>query len=131
MQTQFANRLSSNPNWRCLRWLIALLTWLAVPQSALAATFTVTKTADTRRCPLQCRLFAARGHRRRQRRRWCDAIITLPVGTYWSRSGVDNTAANGDLDVTGPLTINGAAQATTIIQVNQQRHGHRPRCSTH
>ena len=44
-------------------------------------------------------------------------VITLPAGTYTlSRSGVDNTAVNGDLDVTGPLTINGAAQATTIIE---------------
>ena len=99
-----------------LALLIALLTWLAAPQSALAATFTVTKTPDTNDgacnadCSLREAIIAANAAPGAD-------VITLPAGTYTlSRTGVDNTAVNGDLDVTGPLTINGAAQATTIIE---------------
>ncbi|MBK9711279.1 MAG: Ig-like domain repeat protein [Kouleothrix sp.] len=86
------------------------------PGAALAATFTVTKTADTNdgACDADCSLReaivaanAAAGA----------DVITLPAGTFTlTRAGVDNTAANGDLDVTGPLTINGAGQGSTIIE---------------
>ena len=118
MQTQFIHRIRSNASWRMglLALFLAVLTWLAAPQAAWAATFTVTKTADTNDgacnadCSLREAIVAANAAAGAD-------IITLPAGTYTlSRSGVDNTAVNGDLDVTGPLTINGAAQATTIIQ---------------
>jgi len=99
-----------------LALFIALLTWVALPQAAWAATFTVTKPADTNDgacnadCSLREAIIAANAAPGAD-------VITLPAGTYTlSRTGVDNTAANGDLDVTGPLTINGAAQATTIIE---------------
>ena len=43
--------------------------------------------------------------------------ITLPAGTYTlTRVGNDSTCQNGDLDINGSLTINGAGPATTIVQ---------------
>ncbi|MCB0110943.1 MAG: Ig-like domain repeat protein, partial [Caldilineaceae bacterium] len=118
MQTQFTNGIRRNPSWRLglLALFIAMVTWLAAPQAALAATFTVTKTPDTNDgacnadCSLREAIIAANAAPGAD-------VITLPAGTYTlSRSGVDNTAANGDLDVTDALTINGAGQGTTIIQ---------------
>ncbi|MCE7986497.1 MAG: CSLREA domain-containing protein [Caldilinea sp. CFX5] len=118
MQTQFVHGIRNNASWRMglIALFVAVLIGLAAPQPALAATFTVTKPADTNDgacnadCSLREAIIAANAAPGAD-------VITLPAGTYTlSRSGVDNTAANGDLDVTGPLTINGAAQATTIIQ---------------
>ncbi|MEZ4862432.1 MAG: Ig-like domain repeat protein [Caldilineaceae bacterium] len=118
MQTQFTNGIRRNPSWRMVlpALFIALLTWVALPQAAWAATFTVTKPADTNDgacnadCSLREAIIAANAAPGAD-------VITLPAGTYTlSRTGVDNSAANGDLDVTGPLTINGAGQGTTIIQ---------------
>jgi predicted outer membrane repeat protein len=44
-------------------------------------------------------------------------IITLPTGTYTlTLVGNDSTCQNGDLDINGSLTINGAGPATTIVQ---------------
>src|SRR6185295_4298925 len=43
--------------------------------------------------------------------------ITLPARTYTlTQTGDDNTAVNGDLDISANITINGAGAATTIIQ---------------
>ena len=42
--------------------------------------------------------------------------ITLPIGTYTlTIAGIEDLGVAGDLDITGDLTINGAGQATTII----------------
>jgi RHS repeat-associated protein len=44
--------------------------------------------------------------------------ILVPSGTYTlTRSGSDNTAAYGDLDITQPLTIAGAGADTTILKL--------------
>ena len=44
-------------------------------------------------------------------------IITLPAGTYTlTRVGNDSTSQNGDLDINGSLTINGAGSGTTFVQ---------------
>jgi CSLREA domain-containing protein len=44
--------------------------------------------------------------------------IVVPAGTYTlTRSGSDNTAAYGDLDITQPLTIAGAGADTTILKL--------------
>uniref|UniRef100_UPI00286B474C FG-GAP repeat domain-containing protein n=1 Tax=Tabrizicola sp. TaxID=2005166 RepID=UPI00286B474C len=80
---------------------------------APTATFAVTKTTDTNdgTCNADCSLReavvaanAAAGA----------DIITLPSGTYQlTRSGDDNTAANGDLDINTDITINGGGAAST------------------
>jgi CSLREA domain-containing protein len=45
--------------------------------------------------------------------------ITLPAGTYTlTRAGDDDTALNGDLDITAALILNGAGAASTIIDAN-------------
>ena len=118
MQPRLARSPIIRSMWRLgrLALLIVLLTWLAPPHQALAATFTVTKTADTNDgacnadCSLREAIVAANAAPGAD-------VITLPAGVYTlSRSGVDNTAANGDLDVTDVLTINGAGQGSTIIE---------------
>jgi CSLREA domain-containing protein/uncharacterized repeat protein (TIGR01451 family) len=44
-------------------------------------------------------------------------LIGLPAGSYTlTRSGADNTAARGDLDVFGRLSIVGTSPSTTVIQ---------------
>ena len=99
------------------RWLAAAL--LALPLCAGAATFTVTKTADTNdgACDADCSLReavvaanAAAG---------ADTII-LPAGTYGlTLVGVgEDAAATGDLDISDDSTITGAGAATTIIDGN-------------
>jgi CSLREA domain-containing protein len=47
-------------------------------------------------------------------------IITLPAGTYTHSltAATEDANAGGDMDITGPLTINGAGAATTIVQAN-------------
>jgi uncharacterized repeat protein (TIGR01451 family) len=45
--------------------------------------------------------------------------VIVPSGTYTlTRSGEDSTALNGDLDITGNVTILGAGVASTIIQAS-------------
>src|SRR3989338_1764620 len=83
---------------------------------ALAATFTVSKIADTNDgvCGADCSLREAIGA--------ANAlpgadVITLPAGTYTlSIVGAgEDLNATGDLDITGDLTINGAGDTSTII----------------
>jgi CSLREA domain-containing protein len=89
---------------------------LSISPFLTAATFVVTKTADTNdgTCDSDCSLReaiiasnAAAGA----------DTITLPAGTYTltiAGQGEDG-GATGDLDITGDLTINGAGAATTIV----------------
>src|SRR5947207_8442939 len=114
----FANLDQLNPRRKLVSQLLLVLSlllgtaWVAAAQT----TFTVTKTADTNDgvCDSDCSL--------REAIRAANAAagadtISIPAGTYTlSLSGSDDTANLGDLDVTGPLTINGAGQANTIIQ---------------
>jgi CSLREA domain-containing protein len=87
-------------------------------EPATAATFTVTKTADTAdgACDADCSLReaviaanAAPGL----------DTISLPSGTFSLTivGGGEDSAATGDLDVTDNLTINGAGFANTAIEV--------------
>lgn len=93
---------------------------LLVTGSARALIFPVTKTADTADgacdadCSLREAIIAANAN-------GGPDVITLPAGTYnlaiapGGESIVANNAAVGDLDISGELTINGAAAATTIV----------------
>ena len=94
-------------------WLVFFLILLNMGQ---AATFTVTKTADTNdgTCDADCSLReaiitanAAAGA----------DVITLPAGTYiLSIAGPGEIeAATGDLNINDDLTINGADSSTTVI----------------
>ncbi|MGH3090651.1 MAG: choice-of-anchor Q domain-containing protein, partial [Rubrobacteraceae bacterium] len=95
---------------------------LAMASPAWAATFAVTKTADTNdgACDADCSLReaviaanAAPGA----------DTITVPAGTYvLTIQGADEDAsATGDLDVNGEVTINGAgADATTVSAAGEQ-----------
>src|SRR3989338_8538023 len=82
---------------------------------ALAATFTVTKVADTNdgACDADCSLREAIGAANVLP--GAD-VITVPAGTYTlSIVGAgEDLNATGDLDITGDLTINGAGDATII-----------------
>lgn len=100
-------------------WALLLVLALAIlpVQRASAATFVVTKTADTNdgACNVDCSL--------REAIRAANAspgpdTITIPAGTYTlSIVGIDeNAAATGDLDILDSVTLNGAGAATTIIQ---------------
>ncbi|MBK1633243.1 hypothetical protein CKO31_21305 [Thiohalocapsa halophila] len=81
-----------------------------------AATFTVTKTADTADgvcdtdCSLREAIIAANANPGAD-------DITLPVGSYTlTLTGTpEEGALTGDLDITDDLTINGAGQASTVI----------------
>src|SRR3989338_5523193 len=83
---------------------------------ALAATFTVTKVADTNdgACDADCSLREAIGAANVLP--GAD-VITLPAGTYTLSigGGGEDLNATGDLDITGDVTINGAGDTTTII----------------
>ena len=87
---------------------------LAAP--ALAATFDVTKIADTNdgTCGLDCSLREAIGAANTLA--GAD-IINLPAGIYTlSIAGAGEDAnATGDLDITGDLTVNGAGNTSSII----------------
>jgi large repetitive protein len=89
-------------------------------ERALAATFTVTKTADTNDgvcnsdCSLREAISAANASPGAD-------TITLPAGTYQltiANAGGTNEDANatGDLDVLDSLTIQGAGSGSTIIE---------------
>lgn len=107
---------------------IALLSAVAVvalqlavlTNNAVAATFTVTKTADTAdgTCDSDCSLReaviaanAAAG----------PDTISVPTGTYLlDLTGAnEDAAATGDLDIADDLTITGAGAAQTIVDGNQ------------
>jgi CSLREA domain-containing protein len=83
---------------------------------ARAATFVVTKTADTNDgacdadCSLREAIIAANASPGPD-------VITLPAGTYTltiAGAGEDG-GATGDLDILGDLTINGAGASTTVV----------------
>lgn len=84
---------------------------------AHAATFTVTKTADTNdgTCDADCSLREAISAANAA---GTNDNVTLPAGTYTLTGAAgDDVNASGDLDVTGATTlaINGAGVGTTII----------------
>lgn len=97
--------------------LIAVIFTALPVQTVQAATFTVTKTADTNdgACDADCSLreavTAANGAPGAD-------TITVPTGTYSLTLGGsgENGNSSGDLDVTEALTIVGAGESTTIIQ---------------
>jgi trimeric autotransporter adhesin len=114
-----ASRPGANKRLALGAWaLLLVLGLLVLPvQPASAATFTVTKTADTNdgTCNADCSLReaivaanASAGPR----------TITIPAGTYTlSIAGAnENAAATGDLDILQSMTLNGAGSASTIIQ---------------
>jgi CSLREA domain-containing protein len=99
--------------------VMAMLTFTAFSANTYAATFVVTKTADTAdgTCDADCSLReaitaanAAAGA----------DVITVPAGTYTlTIAGTnENANADGDLDIVSAVTINGAGSGTTIIQAN-------------
>ncbi len=56
----------------------------------------------------------------------CEETIVLPKGTYkLKRVGTDDNAFQGDLDVTGSVTIQGAGAADTMIDANGSVTGDR------
>lgn len=97
--------------------LIAVL-GLLWAQTLYAATFTVTKTADTAdgTCDADCSLreavIAANANAGAD-------DITLPAGTYLldidPNGAGEDASARGDLDITDELILSGAGAATTII----------------
>jgi CSLREA domain-containing protein len=110
-----------NGTIRSLTALTVVLSLLAMTgtQTALAASFTVTKTADTADgacnadCSLREAIIAANAAPGAD-------TITLPAGTYTlTLTGQNEDAsASGDLDIGDSLTISGAGAATTIIDGN-------------
>src|SRR5215216_4717200 len=97
--------------------LIAMLAWAAgAAPAAYAATYSVTKTADTAvgacdsDCSLREAIIAANAAPGAD-------TITLPAGTFTlTRAGAgEDAAATGDLDIAGDLTIAGKGAGTTII----------------
>jgi CSLREA domain-containing protein len=103
--------------WITAAGVLALV--LAAP--AGAATFTVTKTADTNDpacnadCSLREAIVAANGGTPGP-----DTIV-LPAGNYVltrTNSGVEDLAATGDLDIRDDVVISGAAAATTTVDAS-------------
>lgn len=99
------------------RYIVTLIAVLAAyPNVTIAATFTVTKTADTNDgscdadCSLREAIVAANANAGMD-------IVTVPAGTYvLSLSGAgEDAAATGDLDLNGDLVLGGAGAATTVI----------------
>ncbi|MDH3553881.1 MAG: CSLREA domain-containing protein, partial [Gammaproteobacteria bacterium] len=91
---------------------------LLIGPLALAANFPVTKTADTNDgscdadCSLREAIIAANTA-------GGSDTISVPAGNYLlTRIGNDDTAINGDLDITDTLTLNGAGAGSTIIDGN-------------
>ena len=104
---------------------VAACLLLAAPASA--ATIPVTTTDDTvaavGACSLRAAISAANSDAASG---GCPAgddtdTVTLPAGTYGlSRSGAGEDAnSTGDLDVTENVTIDGAGEAPTTVDVNQ------------
>ena len=104
-----------------IRWKRAWATALvfAAAGTASAATFTVTKAADTNDgacdadCSLREAIVAANASP------GPDTIV-LPAGTYvlTIADTNENASADGDLDITDDVTLSGAGAATTIIDGN-------------
>ncbi|MBI3241541.1 MAG: CSLREA domain-containing protein [Chloroflexi bacterium] len=104
---------ASRTSWQTLQ--TAVDTYLAGPRSPLGTTFTVTKTTDTNDgacnsdCSLREAIVAA------NLTGGPDSII-LSAGTYaLTRTGSDDNANNGDLDLTSEITLVGAGANKTII----------------
>lgn len=100
----------------CCALLVALAALgIGPPRRAAAATFTVTKTADTNdgTCNADCSLREAISAANAA---GADTI-TLPAGTYTLTipGAPEDANATGDLDVTQDLTITGAGPGTTVI----------------
>ena len=112
------SRFSSSTLRLALAIVVAFLLALAAVgnHAAQAATFTVTKTADTADgtcdgdCSLREAIIAANAA-------GGPDDITLPAGTYTlSIAGAgEDAAATGDLDITDDLTLAGAGAATTTV----------------
>ncbi len=108
--------------------VIAMLTTItAFSVNVRAATFTVNTTADTQDIALGNGVRADAGGMCSLRAAISEAnvlagadIINVPAGTYTTTLAAanENSNAGGDLDITSPLTINGASAATTIVQAN-------------
>lgn len=97
------------------RLLLAGCLVLAPVPTASAATWPVTKTADTNDgtcdddCSLREAVVAANANPGPD-------TIHVPAGLYLlTRSGGDDEGALGDLDLTGPTTVTGAGSASTTI----------------
>lgn len=92
---------------------------LSLAIGANAATFTVTKTADTAdgTCDADCSLREA--ITAANNLAGADVII-LPAGTYTTTIATtnDNANANGDFDITGSVRIIGDGEATTFVEAN-------------
>jgi len=118
-----SSRHFGDRRWRQCRLIGLLLIGLAgsmLPaRVAQAATFTVTKTADSNDgtcdtdCSLREAIIAA------NTTPGADTII-LPAGTYTLTIGGDNedNGATGDLDITDSVTMTGAGASSTIIDAN-------------
>src|SRR6188768_2067465 len=92
-----------------------------------AATFVVNTTADTQDAAPGNGVCADSGGLCSLRAAITEAnalagadTITVPAGTYTTTlAGTNEDAnANGDFDITSPLTINGAGGGATVIQAN-------------
>jgi CSLREA domain-containing protein len=96
--------------------LVGILLYTAAGLTS-AATFVVTTTADTNDGACTVVLCSLRDAVIASNATAGPNIITLPAGTYTlTIAGTgENAAATGDLDITKPVTINGAGSATTII----------------
>ena len=98
---------------------------------ALADTFQVTKTLDTRdgKCDADCSLreaiIAANQHPGPD-------TVMVPAGTYvLQQVGQEDQAAAGDLDILDDLTLMGAGAESTLIdgnQIDRVFRIHSPRC---
>jgi len=106
----------------CLSWfalVVPAALSLITSGPALADTFEVTKTLDTRdgKCDADCSLreaiIAANQHPGAD-------IVMVPAGEYvLQRVGQDDQAAVGDLDILADLTLIGAGAESTLINGNR------------
>jgi CSLREA domain-containing protein len=104
-----------------VRLALLVVLWALPSGPALADTFQVTKTLDTRdgKCDAHCSLreaiIAANQHPGPD-------IVMLPAGHYvLQRVGQEDQAAAGDLDIHDDLTLIGAGAKSTLIDGNQDR----------
>lgn len=112
--------MKSTRRRQAVQGLVTLVAVLASSQS-LAATYTVTKTADTNDglcntdCSLREAIIAANANPGAD-------TISIPAGSYLlTLSGAnEDNAATGDLDIRDAVTILGAGRTATIIDGNQQ-----------